>query len=311
MSEKILVIGSTVMNLSMNMYKMPERGETVTDDGGVAYVPGGRGTEAALAFKNTGAETVLVSKLGADLHGQKMYQYCKDAGISTAYLKVDNDTPTGLLVLMREGDGTGRAILYPGANARLTADNISDAFASMPKAVYTTLDLPMPLIATALRTAESRGIISVIDAVGADSDYPLESLPPCEIFSPNEDETERFTGVRPLGADTSLRAALHLYKRVKCKYLIIKQGERGAFIYDGKHYFMIPPLRAGKTVDPSGAGDAFGAAMTLSYILTGGDIKSAVKYGVAAGAIAITRKGSSSSVPSLSETEEFLRNSTV
>ena len=38
MSEKkrILVVGSSNMDLSMNMYKIPEAGQTVVDDGGVA-----------------------------------------------------------------------------------------------------------------------------------------------------------------------------------------------------------------------------------------------------------------------------------
>jgi ribokinase len=311
MNEKILVIGSANMDLSMNIYKMPGPGETISDDGGVAYIPGGRATGAATAFKRLGAETVLVSKLGADLHGQKLYQYFKESGISTAYLKVDQGNPTGLSVILKEGDGTRRTIVYNGANSFLSADNISDAFASMPDAVYTTLELPISLVATALRTAESRGVPSIIDAVGAGEDYPLESLPRCEIFSPNEDETERFTGVRPLGADASLRAALLMYKRVKCKYLIIKQGDRGAFIYDGKHYFMIPAIRAGKTVDTSGAGDAFGAALTVCYLASGFDIKNAVRYAVAVGAITVTRKGGATSVPTLLEVEDFLSKNTI
>ena len=40
--KKILVIGSSNMDLSMNMYKLPEKGQTIFDDGGVAYTPGDR-----------------------------------------------------------------------------------------------------------------------------------------------------------------------------------------------------------------------------------------------------------------------------
>ena len=311
MSKKILVIGNTSISMSMNMNKLPGKGETVYDDGGVAYVPGGRGTSASIAFKRLGADAVLVSKLGRDLHGHKLYQYLKDMGVSTSYLKVDPESPTGLTVTVRECDGSQRKVVYSGANALLSADNVADAFSCMPSAVYTTLEAPMHILSPLLQMAEARSIPTVIDAVGVTKDYNLEALPSAEIFSPNEDETELLTGVRPLGADSSLRAALLLYKRVKCKYLIIKQGERGAFIYDGKHYFMIPPLRAGKAVDPQCVGDAFGAAMTISYVMNNRDIQSAVKYGVAVGALTITRKGGASSVPTLDEVEEFLSKSTM
>ena len=311
MSERILVVGSVNMDLSMDMYKVPEKGETIFDDGGVAYMPGGRGTGAAIAFTRLGAETVLASKLGADLHGQKLYQYFKDAGVSTAFLKVDAEHSTGLTVMLNEADGNCRTVVYNGANAYLSVDNIIDALSSMPKAIYMTLELPATIITSAALKAEAMGITTVIDGVGAVKDYPIESLPRCEIFSPNDEETELLTGIRPSGVDSCLRAALILYKKVKCQYLVIKQGERGAFVYDGKHYFLIPPIRAGKTVDTQGAGDAFGAAMTISYLMCGGDIKNAVRYAVAVSAITVTRKGGISSIPTLAEVEEFFSNSTV
>lgn len=311
MSKRILVIGSTAMELSMDMYRMPDKGETVYDNGGVSYMPGGCGAGAAIAFRRLGAETLLASKLGADLHGQKLYQYFKDAGVSTSYLKVDKDNPTGLTVTVSEADGSERYIVYNGAGSHLTEDNIAEALTASPEAVYTTLELPTHLVSAAVSMAGARGIPTVIDAVGVTGEYPLETLPECEIFTPNEDETELLTGTRPMGADSSLRAALCLYKRVKCKYLIIKQGERGAFIYDGKHYFMIPPIRIGKPVDPLGAGDAFGAAMTISYLMSGGDIKNAVRYGVAVGAITVTRRGGALSVPTLQEVEDILSKATT
>ena len=78
--RKILLIGSANMDLSMNMYKLPEPGETLIDDGGVAYVPGGKGANAAVALTRLGATCVFSTKLGADVHGQKLYNYYKEMG---------------------------------------------------------------------------------------------------------------------------------------------------------------------------------------------------------------------------------------
>jgi ribokinase len=304
--KKVLLVGSANMDLSMNLYKLPEAGQTVIDDGGVAYVPGGKGANSAVAFARLGGDCVFCAKLGADLHGQKLYQYYKDAGIDTTYMKVDKENSTGLAVVMKEGDGQNRIVVYPGANANLTLENVQEAFSSNPDAVYIGFEIPFAIAAGAAKIAAARGIPVFVDAAPANKDYPFEALPEVEVFSPNETETLEYTGILPAGADSSLRAALALYKRVKCKYLVIKQGARGCFVYDGKHYFMLPSMRAGDTVDTTAAGDAFTAALTLEYLRCG-DIKRAAKYGIAAGAVTVTRKGASSSIPTAAEVEELLR----
>ena len=303
--KKILVIGSANIDLSMNMFKVPERGETLIDDGGVAYVPGGKGANAALAFKKLGADVVFSAKLGADMHGQKLYTYYKEMGLNVSAVKVDHDTPTGLAVVMKEADGSNRIVVYPGANSLLTNDNILEAFECEPDAVYIGFEIPFAVALSAAKIAASRNIPIFIDPAPADKEHQLESLPFVEIFSPNETETAEYTGITPAGADSALRAALALFKRVKCKYIVIKQGARGAFIYDGKHYHMIPAMKADKVIDTTAAGDAFTAAMTLEY-LRSGDIKQATEYGCAAGAIAVSRMGASSSVPTEEDVQALL-----
>ncbi len=307
MAKKILVIGSSNMDLSMNMYKLPEPGETVLDDGGVAYTPGGKGANAATALKKLGADTVFCTKLGQDVHGQRLYGYFKEIGLDTSCIKVDADNPTGFAAVLKESGGQNRIIYYPGANSFITRDNLLDAFNSSPDAVYINFEVSFEVALEASRIASQRGIPIFIDAAPADKDYQLESLPEIEIFSPNETETERYTGILPQGADSSLRAALALFKRVKCKYLVIKQGSRGAFLYDGKHYSMIPAYRADKVVDTTAAGDAFTAAMVLEYLESGGDIVLSAKYGAAAGAVAVSKNGAASSVPTTAEIMDFIK----
>ena len=304
--KKILVVGSSNMDFSMNLFKLPEAGETVVDDGGVAYTPGGKGANAAIAFSRLGAECVLAAKLGADLHGQKLYSYYKDMGVDTSYIKVDHDHPTGLAVVIREGDGENRIVVYPGANAHLTTEAIAEAFECQPDALYLGFEIPFPMVLAAAKIASGRNIPIFIDAAPANKDLPLEELPPIEIFSPNETETLEYTGINPGSMESSLRAAIAMYRRVKCKHLVIKLGSRGAFLYDGKRYNTIPARQAGKVVDTTAAGDAFTAAMTLEDLMNGGDIKSAVHYGCAAGAITVTRVGAAASIPTADEVEALL-----
>jgi len=306
-SKRILIIGSANMDLSMNMYRVPEVGETLIDDGGVAYVPGGKGANAAVAFRKLGSDAILCAKLGADLHGQKLYEYYKSLGIDTSFIKVDRDNPTGFAAVMKESDGNNRIIVYPGANANLSVENIAEAMDSNPDAVYIGFEIPFAMALAAAKMASSRGIPIFVDAAPASKEYPLENLPPVEVFSPNETETLEYTGILPQGTESCLKAALALHRRVKAKYIVIKQGERGSFVYDGHtRYNFIPAMRVGKVVDTTAAGDAFTAALTIAYLNNGGDIQQALKYATCAGALTVTRKGASTSIPTRDEVEAAL-----
>ena len=306
--KRILIIGSSNLDFVMNMYKLPEAGETIVDNGGAAYIPGGKGASAAIAFSRLGAESVFCSKLGADIHGQKLYNYYKEVGLNTGYIKVDHDNPTGLCVVMKEGDGRVRRVVYPGANAQLTTEIILEAFESNPDALYLGFEIPYPMVVAAAKVASSKGIPIFIDATSATKELDLEQLPPVEIFSPNEQEAQELTGILPTSMETSLRAALAIARKTKAKNVVIKQGARGAFLYDGKRYNTFPAVRADKTVDTTSAGDAFTTAMVLEYLRNGGDIKEAIKYGNVAAAITITRPGAGSSIPTEAEIEAFLAN---
>ena len=304
--KRVLIIGSSNLDFVMNMYKLPEAGETIIDNGGVAYIPGGRGASAAIAFSRLGAESVFCAKLGADIHGQKLYNYYKEIGLNTSYIKVDHDNPTGLAVVMKEGEGRTRTVVFPGANSQLTTEIILEAFECNPDALYLGFEIPYPMVVTAARVAASKGIPIFIDATAASKELDLEQLPTVEIFSPNEQEAQELTGILPTSMETSLRAALAISRKSKAKNVVIKQGARGAFLYDGKRYNTFPAVRADKTVDTTSAGDAFTAAMVLEYLRNGGDIKEAIKYGNVAAAITITRAGASSSIPTEEEIYRFI-----
>lgn len=309
-SKKILVVGSANIDLLMSVSKIPEAGQTVIEDGGIAYIPGGKGANAAIALKRLGAEVVFCAKLGADMYGQKLYSFYKEEGIDTTYIKVDRETPTGHAVVMRDGEGDNRIVVYPGANATINQECILEAFDCMPDAVYLGFEIPFSMVVYAAKIASERNIPIFIDAAPANKEYELEALPPVEIFSPNETETLEFTGITPSSIDNCLRAVVNIARRVKSKNVVIKQGVRGAFHYDAKSYNTYPTVKVDKTVDTTAAGDAFTAAMTLEY-LRSGDIRSAIKYGNVAGAITVTRPGASSSIPTFEEVEAFINSGNV
>ena len=300
--KRILTVSSANMDFVMSVSRIPKGGETQLEEGAYAFVPGGKGANSAVAVKRLGGDSVFCCRLGKDANGSIMHNIYNKEGIDTRFIVVDSETVTGLATIMVEPSGQNRIILYPGANARLSREDIDAAFICRPDALLMQLEIATDAVLHAAWTANEKGIPIVLDAGPANPDFPLEDLPPLEIFSPNE--TEIFTGINPSNPDNCLRAAMELQKLVTAKYYVIKLGGRGCYIYDGKYYHCLPAYGV-NAVDTTAAGDAFTAALTLEY-LRSGDIVRAGRYANVVGALAVSRKGALPSLPTEAKVEKFI-----
>jgi ribokinase len=298
--QRILVVSSANIDFVQRMRRVPYAGETVSEpELKYSYVPGGKGANSAIAFARFGADCVFVCKLGNDSNGRRLTSLYKQEGIDTRYISVDEDEPTGLASILVEDNGKNRIIVYPGANAKINSADIEEGFTCYPDALYVQFEIPDDAVIEACHRANENDIPVFVDAGPARLDYPLDKLGKVEIFSPNETETKIFTGIAPMSEESCLRAAIKLSQVVDAKYIVIKLGERGAFIYDGREYYMIPAEKV-EAVDTTAAGDVFTAVMTYVY-LQNKNIVSAVKYATCAAALSVTKLGASSSIPTRDE----------
>lgn len=305
MKKRILVISSANMDFVMKVGKCPEAGQTFIENRSYSYVPGGKGANAALALARLGADSVFCTRLGNDNHGQRLRALYTESGIDTRFISVDKNAPTGLAAIIVEENGENRIIVYPGANNRLSPVDVEDAMTCLPDAVFLHFEIPDASVIAAVEYANKKKIPVFVDAGPARADYPLEKLGRLEVISPNESETLALTGILPNTIDNCLRASHELMKRVDTKYVVIKLGGRGAYVYDGTYAKLLTAYES-EVVDTTAAGDAFTSAMTLEY-LNSGDITRAVKYANAVGALVVGKEGASSSLPTAAQVEEFIR----
>ena len=305
--DRILVVSSANIDFVQRMSRVPYSGETLVErEGGYSYVPGGKGANSAIAFARVGADCVFTCRVGNDANGKRLIAMYEKEGIDTRYITKDEEYSTGLASILVEENGKNRIICYPGANTALCSADIEESFICYPDAVFMQLEIPDAAVIEASRRANAAGIPVFIDAGPARTDFPLKELGKVEIFSPNETETRTFTGISPTGEESALRAAIKLSTMVNAKYIVIKWGDKGAFIFDGKEYYMVPAEDV-TVVDTTAAGDVFSAVMTYVYMQTG-NIVSAVKYANVAAAISVTRPGASSSIPTRAEVMEYVKN---
>ena len=307
--KRILTVSSANMDFVMSVSKIPQGGETQLESGTYQFVPGGKGANSAVAVRRLGGDSVFCCRLGKDANGSIMHNIYKKEGLDTRFITVDPNAVTGLGAIMVEPNGQNRIILFPGANVRLTKEDIDAAFISRPDALLMQLEITEDAVMHAAWVANEKEIPIILDAGPAKADFPLEDLPPLEIFSPNETETEIFTGINPSNPDYCLRAAMELQKKVTAKYYVIKLGGRGCYIYDGKYYHCLPAYGV-NAVDTTAAGDAFTAALTLEY-LRSGDIVRAGRYANVVGALAVSRKGALPSLPTDAMVNKFIAEKAI
>ena len=303
MKSRVLVISSANMDFVQRMAKVPAAGETVVTDCTYSYIPGGKGANSAVAFARLGADTVFCSRVGRDQNGATLRKIYEKEGIDTRFLIADEEYSTGLASILVEEDGMNRIIVYPGANNHIDENEIEEAFTTYPDCVFMQFEIPFDAVATAADYAYNQGIPLFVDAGPVNAQVDLARLRRVEILSPNETECEALTGIYPDSLENCLRACIRLGSMVELKYVVLKLGRRGAFVYDGKYYHLVQGHKV-DAVDTTAAGDVFSAALTYAY-LKKGDILEATRFANLAAALSVTREGAFTSIPTLAEVKEF------
>lgn len=307
MKPRILVVGSIYTDFFIKADKLPSSGQAIVGER-YEYQPGGRGVYSALTLEELGAECILCARLGGDAHGARLKAFLENRGMDARFTTVERQSQTGLVAVLSESNAPARSVVYPGANRKLTAEHVEEAFTSYPDALLTQYDLPQAAVISALSFANQQGIPVIFDGVytagAAERDFPLEQLDDIDVFIADEASMAIFTAITPSDQDKCMRACLALAQRVTAKYIVVKTGPRGIFIYDNTYFKIIAPHEPQQT-DSAAASDAFAAALTLEYIRSR-DIQRACEFADIVSAIVMSRPGAISSIPKLEEVVEYI-----
>lgn len=302
MAAKILLVGSVMMDLILRCERAPEPSESVL---GHDYrnAPGGKGSNAAVAAARTGAQVSAYATIGDDANGEYLLDCWKKEEVDTTFTITKPGANTGFVAITLEDNGQNRLIIFPGANMLTPPDELEKVFENDFDAVLLQFEIPLETNAKAIELANKKGIITVLDA-GPAQDYPLEKLPPVTILSPNETETKALVGIYPADHASCREAAQKLMARNGCKFVVLKLGERGSYLYGEGLDVMVPPYKV-DAIDPTAAGDAFTGTLAKAFVEMG-DLVEAAKYASASGALTCTQLGAQPSLPTAAEIDAFL-----
>lgn len=302
---KILVVGS--MNMDIYIYdvpRIPAIGESVMC-GNYAYATGGKGSNQALACALQGANAVMVGRVGKDRNGYALEERLKGIGVDTSHMIFDEEAQTGLAIMNVTKEGKYFCCVALGANTKICPQDVEAAFVNEEyDMLVMQLEIPLETVYRTYEMASRRKIPVFLDA-GPAMSIPLDRLKGIFVISPNETETEALTGIKVDTLERIEMAGKQLYDRVNPKYVILKLGSRGAYLYDGEQGKLIPGFKV-NAIDSTAAGDTFGAAIAVQ-LCKGKSIEDAICFGHAAAGICVSRKGAHPSIPTEKEVVRFLQ----
>lgn len=302
--KKILVIGSFMTDLVALTERAPIAGETIIGQS-FGQFTGGKGANQAVTAARLGGNVTMIGKLGNDGFGEEHIASLNNDCVNSEHVLFTNDAATGVGHIVLESNGNNRIIVIPGANLKLTPEEIETFEATIEQSdiVILQLEIPFETIYKAIDLAHKHKKTIILNPAPAANLKP-EYLKLVDFIVPNESETKLLTGIDVTTIDEARKAA-HELLNLGCKNVIITLGEKGVFFKNSLEEYFQPAFKV-IPVDTTAAGDSFigGFAYSLSI---GKDYASALQFSNGVGALTVTRHGAQPSLPTLEEVNQFLQ----
>ena len=302
---KIVVFGSINMDLTAYVPTFPTPGETLLGHSYIT-VPGGKGSNQAVAAARLGADVQFVGRVGDDLFGEEVLKIVNNENIDTSPVAIDKENGTGLAVINVDDKAENTIVVISGANMALDEEDVARAEGCLEgaKALLLQLEVPLEADLQIAEIAQRMNVQVILDPAPA-VPLPEKAYQVVNFITPNETETEILVGIKPSNTTEAAQAAKILHER-GVENVIIKMGSKGVY-YDSKDGSgFIEPYKV-NSIDSVAAGDAFNAGLAVA-ISEGKPLAEAVRWGAAAGAIATTRKGALPAMPHRTELLQLMED---
>ncbi|MGZ5200675.1 MAG: ribokinase [Telluria sp.] len=305
MRPVITVVGSINMDLVFRTPRMPAVGETIGGHG-FRQVPGGKGANQAVAAARQGAAVNFVGTVGADAFGEFALGGMMAEHINIHHVERVPAAASGVAGIFVDDSGANSIVFAPGANELLTVEHVQAATAAIADAEYLIcqLESPLPTVVEAMQIARRHGVKVVFNPAPARTlDDALLGL--VDVLVLNETEAGQLAGIDVADAASAAQAARVLRAR-GAGVVLLTMGEQGVMVADGSER-MLPAVRV-DAVDTTAAGDTFVGACAVA-LARGVSLDQAVDEAQHAAALAVTRIGAQTSIPTREEVQGFMNSS--
>jgi ribokinase len=291
------------MDLVVRSPRIPVSGETILG-GDFLMVPGGKGANQAVAIARLGVHCIFVARLGDDVFGRKSLENFQKENVDTRYVTLTPDTPSGVALITVDEAGSNAIMVAPGANARLTPEDVDRAQAEICSAgaVVAQLEIPLATVQGVAELAHQAGVAFVLNPAPAQKLSPA-LLALVTVLTPNEIEAEILTGIKVVDPESACQAADRLLD-MGLQAAIVTMGSKGFLLAEGSRREYVPAEKV-KVVDTTAAGDAFTGSLAVG-VGRGHSLREAALFANRAAALCVTRMGAQPSMPTMEEVSAFV-----
>ena len=306
--KPIVVVGSINTDLVSVTRKIPAIGETVIGTDFHVH-PGGKGANQAVAIARLGYPVQLIGRLGNDEFGSHLRTHLVSSGVDIAGVATSDGT-SGVAVIVVSEKGENSIIVTPGANSKVTPQDIDSNIDSIRNAgmVLAQLEISIETVDYLATVCAREGVPLILDPAPA-MDLPPSIFKRIAWLTPNETEAAFYVGETELATNGRLPDEIARTLLSKGNHgVVLKMGEHGAFLASRDvHGILIPAFKL-RAVDTTAAGDAFNGGFATGLMLDKSPAESA-RFASAVAGISVTRRGAQPSMPSMTEVEQLLQGS--
>ncbi|MEP7284483.1 MAG: ribokinase [Chloroflexota bacterium] len=277
--------------------RLPKAGETLN---GYSFstVPGGKGANQAVACARLGVSTAMIGRVGDDGFGKTLIDTLASYHVDVSDVVTHNGVSSGVATIAVDDSAENNIIIVAGANGTFGSDDLARLNQRLSDAsvLLLQLEIPLEIVFAAIRTAHKHHVRVILDPAPAVL-LPDEIYPLIDVITPNETEVALLVGFPVQNEADAVHASQVLLDR-GVHDVIIKMGSKGVFWRSektdgsGKLY----PAFQVKAVDTVAAGDAFNGGLAAA-LDEGYPIDEAILWGLAAGALSVTKAGAQPSMP--------------
>ena len=311
----VIAMGELLIDFTMN--GKSEQGNNMFE-----ACPGGAPCNVLAMLNKLGKKTAFLGKVGQDQFGVLLKNTLDESGIDTSNLKMDADVNTTLAFVHTFPDGDREFSFYrnPGADIRLTADEIDAEFLKKAKLFhFGTLSMTHEGVREAtkkaLNIAKENGLLisfdpnlrpplwSSLELAKEQMEYGFQF---CDILKISDNEIQFVSGKEDY--DEGIQ---YLQEKYHIPLILLTLGKDGSRAY----YKDMRVERSGfkmDTIETTGAGDTF-CGSSLNYLLEHGienlteeQLGEMMTFANAAAALITTRKGAIRSMPEKEEVLEVI-----
>lgn len=303
MKDRIVVIGSSNIDMIMKMERLPRLGETITD-GAFIQTFGGKGANQAVGAARAGGKVSFINAVGDCSNTDLMLNNFTEDQIDITGVFKCKGLQTGHALVMIGEAGSNYLSVAPGANYALTPEKIDSVSHLMDEAALIILqyEIPPETIKYVINLAEKKKI-EVLWNFAPARNFDRSYFAKVGILVLNEAEAEFLTDIKVYDRQ-SAREAAEKCRLLGSKLVIITLGEKGSLTLSDNLTLYVPAFKV-DAVDSTAAGDVFCGSLATALVEQQ-TTEQAVKFASAASALTVTKLGAQPSIPSRAEIEDFL-----